>query len=118
MRPAAPLVPVTALGPDASCCNRANWRCDLLSPVAAGPLAGGLARRGYGARGMAGVLHLFRHPQKGEIAWVVATGRLQIRVDLATGIEKRARQAGRLYADLLAALREALAADLAGHQGG
>ncbi len=73
---------MTALTLDSACCHQLNWRTDL--PVGLDPagLEGLLAEEGWKARSRHPALKVLRHAAGHEVAWVVTTGRVQIRVDL------------------------------------
>jgi hypothetical protein len=92
---------VPALRHDAGCCQDLNWRCDL--PVDLDPerVEEGLQGRGYVVRCRHAALRVLRHPQGHEMAWVLTSGRVQIRVSLT--VEKSAREgvARQLYGELV-----------------
>ena len=93
----APLSPLRA---DSSCCNFLNWRCDLQPQAAAGPLQEQLLAHGYVLRCNHSGLRVFRHPAGHEVAWVPASGRVQIRVHLTFSPEQRRAAADTVYEDL------------------
>lgn len=95
---------LTPLEPDNGCCNRLNWRCDLEGAVPAERLAERLIADGFRVAAQHPALRLFRHPAGHEVAWVVATGRMQIRVDLAVPADRRPAVAAGLHRSLALAV--------------
>jgi len=67
---------------DSGCCQDLNWRCEVPSGVLPETLEGPLEVWGFAARCRHPGLWVFRHPEGHELAWVVASGRLQIRIGI------------------------------------
>lgn len=91
---------MTPLELDAACCNQANWRTDLPPGLDPGLVEDRMAAAGWTSRSRHPALKVFRHGGGHEVAWVVTTGRVQIRVDLEVPRHRRRRQAEKLYDEL------------------
>jgi len=95
---------ITPLKRDVGCGNALNWRCDLDCrplPAAAETL---FVEAGYRSLSALPTLKVLRHPGGHEIAWVVPTGRVQIRIAPVVAVaerEKAAREMYRKFTDLL-----------------
>ena len=85
---------------DSGCCSRLNWRCALPVGVDAVALGASLTAAGYAQRCNHPRFQVFRHSEGHEIAWVLSSGRVQIRVDIGIESEARAFQARAIYDDL------------------
>ncbi len=97
---------LSSLEADSSCCRGLNWRCDLSPPLAAEPLESNLAEEGYVSRCRHPALRVLRHAAGHEIAWVLTTGRIQIRIPTSVEKPERRREAEAIHALLLARLVE------------
>ena len=95
---------MTPLRLDTACCLLANWRTDLPRDLDSSSFEGQLILDGWRSRSRHPALRVLRHPEGHEMAWVLATGRVQIRVDLTVPENKRGRQALALYRDLVTCL--------------
>ncbi len=95
------VVHVTQLSRDSGCTRSLNWRCDLPMGFEAGALESDFVKRGYRSRSQHPALKVFRHPEGHELAWVVTTGRVQIRVAVAVDVTEREEAARDLYGDLV-----------------
>ena len=96
----------TALTPlrlDPGCTNRANWCCRIDGSGEAERVEDGMAERGYGSHSRHPALKVFRRGGR-ELAWVVSTGRVQVRVPMTVATELRERAAQNSWRDLAASL--------------
>ena len=92
---------------DASCANRANWRTSVEGGEArTQAVEKALAVDGWSARCRHAKLRVFRRPSGHEIAWVLSTGRLQIRVPLLVDADERRASAHRVWCQLRRAFEE------------
>ena len=98
---------LTELGLDPTCGNRANWRCDLLGETDVGALESGLAARGYAVRCRHPNLRIFRRDDGHEVAWVLSTGRVQLRIPFQVSRQDRESAARKVYADIEGVLQSA-----------
>lgn len=96
---------VTELTRDSGCCRSLNWRCDLQPGIDAQRLEAVFVDLGYTSRCRHPSLKVFRHPEGHELAWVVTTGRVQLRVAMIVEEELRASTARQLYQDMIALLQ-------------
>ncbi|MEM7350250.1 MAG: hypothetical protein AAF657_05555 [Acidobacteriota bacterium] len=101
---------MTPLRLDSACCYQANWRTDLLRPVDPLALEGQLIAAGWSSHSRHPALKVLRHPQGHEMAWVLPTGRIQIRVDLDVPESERPLRAEGLYGELESCLDRLTAA--------
>ena len=87
------------LRPDTACCRQLNWRTDLDPEDLFSPdgLEDEILQSGWCRRSRHAALKVFRHPEGHEIAWVVTTGRIQIRVDLAVPKAHRSDRAHQIF---------------------
>ncbi|MCG8460713.1 MAG: hypothetical protein MI919_30895 [Holophagales bacterium] len=97
--------PLSALEPDPSCCDRTNWRCTLGTTVDPEALERSLADRGYRAPLRHPRLRIFRRMDGHEIAWVLDSGRIQIRVPLGLAADSRADAARQVWLELQGSAR-------------
>ncbi len=100
---------MTPLRPDSACCRQLNWRSDLPVSIDAVALETLLSERGWTHRCRYPALKVLRHAQGHEAAWVVASGRLQLRVHVTVEESQRRARATELYEgfqDCLAQLME------------
>ena len=95
-----PLRP-TPLRPDSACCRDLNWRTDLPAKEG-GEVEGRLLDRGWTQRCRHQALRVLRHPEGHELAWVLTTGRVQLRVGAWVPQSERAERARSLYDELVA----------------
>lgn len=86
---------------DSSCCRNLNWRCDLDAEVDAERFESALAAGGYALRCRHPALRVLRRGGH-EVAWVLSTGRLQVRVGIFVDPEAREAVARSLHAELAA----------------
>lgn len=98
-------IPVTRLRRDSGCARLLNWRCDLPCGIDAGALERVFEASGYRSMSKHPALKVFRHPEGHDLAWVVTTGRVQIRVALAIEPPKREQVAHDLYMNLVDLVR-------------
>lgn len=89
-----------ALRLDSACCRRLNWRTDLPPGLPAETLETPLVAKGWTPRCRHPALRVLRHPEGHEIAWVLPTGRIQLRVDLSISKDERANVARALWEEL------------------
>lgn len=99
---------ITGLSRDSGCARSLNWRCDL--PVDLDPevVESVLVASGYGSRSQHPALKVFRHCEGHELAWVVTTGRVQIRVNSVVEPPAREEEAHRIHRDLSDLVRRSL----------
>lgn len=98
---------LTPLRLDSACCRDLNWRTDLPPGVRPAPVEACLGERGWTARSHHGVLRVLRHPEGHEMAWVVDSGRVQIRVHVTVPQGERRGRAAGLYGELRGCLEAA-----------
>ena len=92
---------------DVSCANRANWRTSVEGGEArAEAVEKALEVGGWSARCRHAKLRVFRCPSGHEIAWVLSTGRLQIRVPVLIDPDERRASAQRVWRQLRRAFEE------------
>ncbi len=89
---------MTPLILDSACCRQLNWRTDLPVDIDAAGLEGLLAEQGWTNRCRFPALKVLRHAQGHEAAWVVASGRVQLRVHITVEEPDRRARALELYA--------------------
>lgn len=99
-----PRAELTALRVDPGCCHRLNWGCDVLGRPEVECIEAHLDRAGFASRCDHPALRIFRHREGHEVAWVLPTGRVQLRVDIDV---PRARRRG-IAKDLHRILSEAV----------
>ena len=90
---------VGPLTPESSCCRDLNWRCDLQAEADPGLVEEFLTGQGYLVRCRHPALRVFRHPRGLEIAWVLTTNRVQIRVPVHVAREERPAVAQDVYSE-------------------
>ncbi len=95
---------LTPLVPDTGCGRSRHWACHIEGRPDVATLAGCLEANGLHRRCDHPALGVFRHSRGHEIAWVTATGRIQIRVDIEVPRSERPATAARLYRSLAGAL--------------
>lgn len=95
---------MTPLRLDSACCRLANWRTDLPRQVDVAGLVGLLVDAGWSSRSRHPALKVLRHPQGHEMAWVLPTGRIQLRIDVGVAQGQRRSRARAIYDDLAACL--------------
>lgn len=99
---------ISELRRDSGCCRSLNWRCDLEpGAVDADKVETVFVEHGYASRCRHPALKVFRHPAGHELAWVVTTGRLQLRVAMAVEEAVRESAAKQLYQELIEHLQTA-----------
>lgn len=96
---------------DPGCSNRANWCCEIdTSAASAGSEGSAVTERmldlGYRSKSRHPALKVFRKPDGRELAWVVSSGRVQIRVPMAVDPDQRETAAGAVWRDLRSCLLE------------
>lgn len=95
---------LTPLRLDPGCTNRANWCCRIDSPAdEVSGVEDGMVTLGYGSHSRHPALKVFRQGGR-ELAWVVSTGRVQVRVPMTVPMERRERAAQSSWLDLAASL--------------
>ncbi len=105
-RPGPPgALQVTELGRDGGCGRSVNWRCDLMPGFEPKSLERRFVEAGYHSRSRHPALMVFRHPEGHELAWVVTTGRVQIRVAPVVEAARRKTVAHGIYGELLECLQ-------------
>ena len=92
---------VTALTRDSGCCRSLNWRCDLAVGIAGDRVERQLVQHGYVSRCRHANFKVFRHPEGHEMAWVLSTGRVQIRVYPTIEEARRPQVAKSLHGELV-----------------
>ncbi len=100
---------MTPLRPDSACCRQLNWRADLPGGIDPESLEALLAKQGWINRCYHPALKVLSHAQGHEAAWVVSSGRIQLRVHITVEESERQARAFELYAgfkDCLAKLTE------------
>ncbi len=95
---------MTPLEPDSACCRQANWRTDLPPGLDVAGVERRMEDAGWTSRSRHPALKVFRHGEGHEVAWVVTTGRVQIRIDFEVPRRQRRRRAQTLYRELGACL--------------
>lgn len=95
---------LSALEPDTSCWNHLNWRCSVRGAYEVEALEARLTERGLAVRCRHAALRIFRHPDGHEIALVLTTGRVQLRVDIGQPEDQRTQVAHALHGTLSEAL--------------
>ena len=88
---------LSSLGRDSSCCQDLNWRCDVSPRADAEGLQESLLSAGYHLRCNHPALRVFRFGTEHELAWVVSSGRIQIRVGLDIPQDQRCEAAQGIY---------------------
>ncbi len=101
IRPHQGVLHVTQLSRDSGCARSLNWRCDLPVGFDAVALENAYVASGYSSRSQHPALKVFRHAEGHELAWVVTTGRVQIRVAVGVDGTEREEAARNLYGDLV-----------------
>ena len=92
---------------DASCANRANWRASVeAGEERVGTVEKTLEVDGWSTRCRHARLRVFRRPSGHEIAWVLSTGRLQIRVPPMVDPDERQTSAQLIWRQLRRAFEE------------
>lgn len=91
---------LTPLRLDSACCRELNWRTDLPPKLRPAPVEACLGERGWTSRSCHPVLRVLRHPEGHEMAWVVDSGRVQIRVHVTVPQGQRRGRAAGLYDEL------------------
>ena len=81
--------PLSELVRDSACSRDFNWRCDLPLELATNDVVEAIKSAGWTLRCRHPALVVARHSRGHEIAWVLRTGRVQLRV--ATDVERRER---------------------------
>ena len=82
------------------CYERRHWRCDLETDVEVAVVEADLSAGGWRIRCLHPNLRSLRHPEGHEIAWVLPTGRIQIRVDADVPPKRRRATATSLWGRL------------------
>lgn len=95
-----PVLATEALRRDSACCRDLNWRTDLPPAITPAPVEKRLGRHGWVSRAAHPALRVLRHPEGHEIAWVLDSGRVQIRVHVTVPRDERRRQAENLLREL------------------
>jgi hypothetical protein len=88
---------VTPLKRDVGCGNSLNWRCDLRCRPVVSSAETLFVEAGYRSLSALPALKVFRHPGGHEIAWVVRTGRVQIRISSVVAVSEREKAASEMY---------------------
>ena len=96
---------MTPLRLDSSCCRQLNWRTDVPDGVDPDGLETLLAKRGWTNRCHHPALKVLSHVQGHEVAWVVGSGRMQLRIHVTIEESERRGRALELYAGFQDCLR-------------
>ena len=88
---------LTPLEPEHGCCDGLNWRCSTVGPLTADAFEHRTVATGFESRCRHPWLTLIRDEMGNEVAWVPATGRVQLRVHLTVERETRSEIARALY---------------------
>ncbi len=96
---------MTELGRDGGCGRDLNWRCDLMPGLEPKALERLFVETGYRSLSRHPALKVFRHAEGHELAWVVPTGRVQIRVAPVVEAATREAAARNLYRVLVECLQ-------------
>ena len=96
---------MTPLRLDSACCQLANWRTDFSDRLDPAGFEQQMLAAGWTSRCQHPALKVFRHPVGHEVAWVVTTGRVQIRIDFEVPESSRRQQAAELYEQLAVLVR-------------
>ncbi|MCB1056148.1 MAG: hypothetical protein KDD11_11665 [Acidobacteria bacterium] len=102
---------LSALERDSGCCRDLNWRCQLGPEIRPEALERRLVAAGYDSRCRHPALRVLRHPSGHELAWVLASGRVQIRIPLGVDVDHRPAAARRIHAALGELLSQASGPD-------
>ena len=94
-------VPITKLQRDVGCGGNLNWRCELPPNLDSGDIEERITNGVWTSRCSHPTFKVFRHPGGHEIAWVLRTGRIQIRVSNAVEKERRKEVASEIYRNLI-----------------
>ena len=89
---------MTPLRPDSACCRQLNWRTDLPGDIDPDGLEALLAEQGWTNRCHHPALKVLSHRQGHEAAWVVASGRIQVRVHVTVEESERHARALEIHA--------------------
>lgn len=79
------------------CCDLTLWRADTRDGLTVAAVEAGFAAQGYKQALRHPNLALFSHPDGHQVAWVVATGRLQIRLPLQIARGARPERASVIF---------------------
>ena len=93
-------VPISPLCRDTGCGNRLNWRCDVSGTPSPSDVENRFVASGYRSMCSHPSLKVLRHPEGHEVAWVIRTGRIQIRVGTWIDEAQRRATADTLYLEL------------------
>ncbi len=96
---------MTPLRPDSACCRQLNWRTDLPRDLDPARFEALLAARGWTRRCRHPALKVLRHAEGHEVAWVPASGRVQLRVHVTVAEPERRSRALEIHAGLERCLR-------------
>lgn len=97
--PTAPFT-VSELRRDVGCSGNLNWRCELPPNPDPGDIEKRITNGVWTSRCSHPTFRVFRHPDGHEIAWVLSTGRIQIRVSIAVEKRRRKEVATEIYRNL------------------
>lgn len=100
---------MTPLRPDSACCRQLNWRTDLPPEIDPEGLEALLAEQGWSNRCHHPGLKVLSHEHGHEAAWVMASGRVQLRIHVTVEESERHDRALEIYGDFqdcLTRLRE------------
>ena len=90
---------------DSACCRQLNWRTDVPKSVDPDGFEAQLAKQGWTNRCHHPALRVLSHALGHEVAWVVSSGRMQIRIHVTVEESERRGRALELYAGLQDCLR-------------
>ncbi len=99
---------------DSGCCLDLNWRCELAPGSDRAGFQESLLADGYELRCNHSALRVLRHADGHELAWVLTSGRLQIRVGIDVEPEEREAAARDIHHRLVRSLEETAAEDRQG----
>lgn len=88
---------MTPLRPDSACCRQLNWRVDVPANIDPARFETLLAEQGWTNRCHHPALRVLSHAQGHEVAWVLASGRMQLRIHVTVDEARRRDRALELY---------------------
>lgn len=91
---------ISELRREVGCSGNLNWRCQVACELNPEVLEEPIQEAGWSSKCHHPSLRVFRHSSGHEVAWVLATGRIQIRVSIATAKNQRKREAAKIYRTL------------------
>jgi hypothetical protein len=98
------MTPPTELRRDSGCCDDLNWRFDLDPDQDPDAVERRWVDAGFRPRARLAALRVLRHDAGHEVAWVIESGRVQLRVPITVTAERREATARRIHRELLSCL--------------